>query len=77
VKSMLWSLLLYVVLMLCINWEDVTNRISGRSATIVSVNHTAPETPGVDAPTIVPVKILGKSALLMDVVVMIRTITGY
>lgn len=38
-KSLLWSLLLYTVLMLAFNWDEVNNTIRGRnSATIIHVS---------------------------------------
>jgi hypothetical protein len=40
-RSLLWSLLLYTVLMLVINWDDVKNSVRGKNpTTIVNVSPT-------------------------------------
>lgn len=42
IKSGLWSLLFYFVLMLIINWDDVASKINGKDAvtTVIPQSHT-------------------------------------
>ena len=42
-KSMLWSVLLYVVLMLVFNWDDVSNRVKGANAITIMSNIPSPQ----------------------------------
>ena len=57
-KSMLWSLLLYVAMMLAINWDDIKNTVSGKNKTAI-VTNIAPESqnPSVTSPSVVPANI--------------------
>lgn len=43
-KSMLWSVLLYVVLMLAFNWDDVSNKVKGTNPITIISNIPSPET---------------------------------
>ena len=42
-KSMLWSMLLYVILMLAFNWDDVSNKVRGNNPITVISNIPSPE----------------------------------
>ncbi len=50
-KSMLWSLLLYVALMLAVNWDDIHNAFTGRNKiTIVADTTTASQNTSAQVP---------------------------
>ena len=50
-KSMLWSLLLYVTIMLVMNWDEVSNPVNGNARiTVVNTSLPEPQAPGVNNP---------------------------
>ena len=70
-KSMLWSALLYVVLMLGINWDDLYNRVKGTNAiTVIRILPSQQSTPEAS-----PVSIPANIAHSVSTVEKITTIT--
>lgn len=41
-RSVFWSMLLYVAVMLIFNWEEVSNKVNGKNSVTV-VTHTLPQ----------------------------------
>jgi hypothetical protein len=76
-KSMLWSLLLYAVMMLAINWDEVRNAVNGSPAIVVE--NTGP--PGSQAPfTTNPPSapnISGRTGFVKTMIMLVRTLSGF
>ena len=51
-KSMLWSLLLYTVFMLALNWDDVSNKVRGINP-ITIVNSISAQPSSVNKPSVI------------------------
>lgn len=74
-KSMLWSLLLYCVLMIAINWEEVNNTMHGRnSITVVNTNHEI--TPQVVTPSASQTNIAEKTGVAKNIIAVLKVISG-
>jgi hypothetical protein len=68
-KSMLWSLLLYIVLMLAFNWQEVSNSITGRNKiTVVNNLQSEAQQPATN--------ISVRPGVLFNVITMIKIIGG-
>ena len=76
-KSMLWSLLLYVVMMLAFNWDEVSNVVTGKNM-ITVVNNAQPEQQisGVNTPTVTPASISTHSGAVKSILAILKTISG-
>jgi hypothetical protein len=76
-KSLLWSLLLYVIMMLAFNWDDISNSVTGRN-TITVVNHMLPESSQAQALPALPgaAAISERNKLVDGLIKVIRVITG-
>jgi len=59
-RSMLWSVLLYAVIMAVLNWEDVSGTILGKNAVTI-VSHTLPAPATVTDPPGAPASISASS----------------
>jgi hypothetical protein len=75
-KSLLWSVLLYVVFMFAFNWDEVSNTVSGRNAIAVSDNQSSPQFPGTGSPVVTPAGITGHSSIIKSILAIAKTITG-
>jgi hypothetical protein len=75
-KSLLWSILLYVVFMLVFNWDEVSNTVSGKNAVTVSNNQQMPQLPGTNNPVITPANISAHTGVFKSIVRLMKTITG-
>ena len=75
-KSMLWSLSFYFALMLAFNWDDVSSKISGKSAVTTVANPIAsPQAGDADSHGNTPAKISSTGSLLIsDVYSLVRII---
>ncbi len=72
-KSMLWSLLLYVVLMVSFNWDDLNNKIRGANAiTVVNVQQAPPVTD----PAVTSSKIAHNISAAEKIITLAKTIGG-
>jgi len=71
-KSMLWSLLLYVTMMLVFNWDDVRNTVYGNNK-ITVINNALPdqETPVAGNPNV-----SGHAGFINNVIMLMKTISG-
>ncbi len=68
-KSMLWSLLLYITMMLVVYHDEVSNVITGHNAVAVI---TGTEQPVTDTPDIPK-----KQGVIKSLAVIVRTINGF
>jgi hypothetical protein len=68
-KSLMWSLLLYVTVMVAFNW----NEVSGRN--IVSVVSTLPSAPGVDSNA--TSRVARHTGVIKSIVSIAKTISGF
>ena len=69
-KSMIWSLLMYVIVMLVIYREEVSNTITGRSVV------AAAQTPAPLPDDITPASISDDDGLIGSITRIIKTISG-
>jgi len=75
-KSMLWSLLLYMIMMLAINWDEISNTVNGKTGISV-VNTSLPVSlPVVNEPVAAPTNISTHSGFVTNIVAVIKTIAG-
>ena len=71
-RSLLWSLLLYAVLMMVINWDDVQNTMHGKSTTtIVNVSPAGTDERRIAAPNPAAAGVVNRVAA------MLRAIAGF
>lgn len=68
-KSMLWSLLLYITMMLVVYHDEVSNAITGRNAVAVI---TDAEQPITDAP-----ELPKKQGVIKSIATIVRTLSGF
>ncbi len=72
-KSLLWSILLYAVFMLVINWDEVNNTVHGRTTTtIINVSPT-----GEKQITDTHSNTHGNGGVMKNIVSVLRTISGF
>jgi hypothetical protein len=71
-KSMLWSLLLYAVVMLAANWDEVGNAVKGSNVVTV-VNNMQPgaQSQAANEPGMAPVSIAQHSHIIKDAVALV------
>ena len=75
-KSMLWSLLLYVVMMLAFNWDEVSKTLNGQNK-ITIVNNVQPESQQPDgSPATTPANISTQTGIIHTVITLAKTISG-
>lgn len=67
-RSMLWSLLLYVVMMLAINWDDVQYVLNNR--------HVAHQQTYAGAPSATDANITARTGIVYQVVSVLKAITA-
>jgi hypothetical protein len=72
-KSLMWSLLLYVTVMVAFNWNEVSATVSGRN--IVSVVSTLPSAPGVDSNA--TSRVARHTGVIKSIVSIAKTISGF
>ena len=74
-RSLLWSLLLYVVMMLAFNWDEVSNTVKGNN-TITVVTHTLPEPqfPYANDPGTFPANISKHTGIIVNIVSLVKDI---
>jgi hypothetical protein len=72
-KSLLWSLLLYVVMMSVMNWEEIRNTVKGgNSITVVTTEQNS------DGNTIVShANISERKGFVNDVAALLKTLSGF
>ena len=75
-KSMLWSMLLYVVLMLAFNWDDVNNKVKSSNPITVMSNITSPQTPEANNPAAIPPSIAHNMGFAEKIITLARNISG-
>jgi len=76
-KSMLWSLLLYIGLMLAFNWDDVRIGVSGANPiTIVTNSQQSSESAVVNPPVDIQSNITRHKGVLKSVVSLVKIISG-
>lgn len=73
-RSMTWALLLYAVMMLLINWEEVSNVVNNKAG--ITVVEQPAATPGTNPSGTPPVNITTRAHTLITVVRMIQAIAG-
>ena len=71
-KSMLWSVLLYIAVMLVVYKEDIGNSISGKQPISVTADKPMPQIPGNTDPTTVK-----QTRTVKNMVAILKTISGY
>jgi hypothetical protein len=75
-KSMLWSVMLYVTMMLVFNWDEVNNAIKGNKGITIVTNTL----PGVDPSGTAEGKqanISGHVKVFTAIVSIVKTVTGF
>ena len=75
-KSMLWSVLLYIVLMLAFNWDDISNKVRGTNPITIIGNIPSQQTPAANNPTIVPSSIAHNVSVVEKIINLTKTISG-
>lgn len=76
-KSMLWSLLLYVTVMLFLNWDEVSNTVNGNTRiTVVNSNLPELQIPAIDSPAVSQTNVAGHAGVAKNFIVIIKTICG-
>ena len=73
---MLWSLLLYAIMMLALNWDDVSNKVRGTNSVTVMSNIPAPQTPSTNNPVTIPASISRKAGVLQTIIILAKDING-
>jgi len=82
-KSMVWSVLLYVVLMLVFNWDDVSNRVKGTNAITIIGNIPSPQSfPPANPVTISPsishnISVIEKATMIAKEIIQIAGIASH
>ncbi len=74
VRSMLWSVLLYAILMLALNWDDVSNKVRGTNP--VTVMSNIPQTPTKNDPVTIPASISHKAGIIQTIITFAKDING-
>ena len=73
-KSMLWSLLFYVIVMFAFNWDDVVNRIHGVHA-VAKVISELPQLPAAPDKTVTTAPAISThSDLIRHILLIVRSI---
>ena len=74
-KSMLWSLLLYVVTMAAVNWDEINKTITGKNKTTI-VNNILPQLqdPTAQSPAITPANISHGANVFKQVITLLTGI---
>jgi hypothetical protein len=72
-KSILWSLLLYVVMMLTINWDDVSRTLTSKDAMAVVCDSAAQQIPYSKPPA----SITGHTGVIKSIVSIVKAISGF
>ncbi len=76
-RSMMWSLLLYVVMMLVFNWDDVSKTIKGNNAiTIVTDTLRGSQSQGTDGQGAAPTSISLNAGVLNNIITLLKDISG-
>jgi len=73
-KSMLWSVLLYVVLMLAFNWDDVNNKVRGNNPITIISNITSSQVPVINNPTVIHSSITDNVSLIKKIITVAKGI---
>ena len=74
-KSMLWSVLLYVAMMVAFNWDDVRNVVNG-SNPITIVNNPQIEPAALNQPEGIPSNITKRKGVIKSIVSLVRIVSG-
>ncbi len=74
-RSMIWSLLLYVTMMLLINWDEVSNAINNKAG-ITIVEQPASVSPGANSPAVLPANISSSANTAKKILNIIKAIAG-
>lgn len=74
-RAMIWSLLLYVTMMLLINWDEVSNAINNKAG-ITIVEQPANISPGGNSPDALPANISSSANTAKKILNIIKAITG-
>ncbi len=77
-KSLLWSLMLYVAFMVTINWDEVSNTVSGNNP-ITVINQTLPDAPppGINSPVTTPTNINTHSVIVKGIIAVVKAVSGF
>jgi hypothetical protein len=75
-RSLVWSLLLYIVMMLVFNWDDVRNTIRGTNAVTVMNNTSLPGIPQTNEPSAFPASITHHTSPLKNIFIVLKEISG-
>ena len=73
-KSALWSVLLYIVLMLSFNWDDVSTKVRDTNPITVINNINSPQTPPANDPAIIPSTISHNVSIVGKIITLAKTI---
>ena len=73
-RSMLWSVLLYMSMMLVINWDDVSRAMGRNAATIVA--NTQQQDQFTEPATPAKVNITTHISIIKSIVVILKTVSG-
>lgn len=74
-RAMIWSLLLYVTMMLLINWDEVSNAINNKAG-ITIVEQPASTSPDANSPAALPANISSSANTAKKILNIIKAITG-
>lgn len=74
-KSMLWSILLYVVLMLAFNWDDVSGKVRGSNPITITTNTPVEQLPATNDPAVIPANISHHIGILEKSIVIAKSIS--
>lgn len=72
-RSMMWSLLLYVVMMLAFNWDEIGRTINGKNAVAIVTDTPEQQIPYPGTPA----RIAAPAGILRGIVAVVRTISGF
>ena len=71
---MLWSVLLYVVLMLAFNWDDVSNKVRGNNSITIISNLSSPQAPGINNPSVIQPNIADNVSLIRKIITIAKNV---
>ena len=76
IKSILWSMLFYSILMLAFNWDDVSTHIKDKGAVTTANDQPYRHVPDATISAPLPVKISGPGIFFNNVYLLVHTISG-
>ncbi len=74
-KSMLWSLLLYTVFMVALNWDDVSNKVRGVNP-ITVITNVSSQPPVISKPAVVTPSISRGVGVIRGLINLVSSVSG-